>query len=102
MVNFISEKTVVSLHWLTLVYVIAMLIMAAIASWEIQKLKDKPLDPDARNAALSLNIALSVLLGLLLIPLIWWAWKMAASSWKNGTKIIEPDYRKNPNSMFED
>ena len=72
-----SSKGLVGLHWLSIVWIIIILILSAVTLYEIVQ-AHKEDDPTKRlSYAENLSIASVVFISVLLLPLLYWIWKQS-------------------------
>lgn len=72
-----SSKSLVGIHWLSLIWLVAILILSAVSLYQTNKARATD-DPTTELSKIyALNIALVVLVGIILMPLFWWTYRQS-------------------------
>lgn len=72
-----TNKTLVGIHWLSLVIMFAILIMASISLYRAGEAKNA-IDPtDDINIIYNTNIALIIFIVIIIIPMLMWCYKQS-------------------------
>ena len=72
-----SNKTLIGLHWLSIIWIIVILILASVSLYQTNEAKKNDDPTEHLNQLRGLNIASVVLVVVLLIPLLWWIYKQS-------------------------